>query len=210
MKGVLFTGGSSPLYQYIKEEIEEADIIIAADSGFDAAVGMGINPDIIIGDMDSIERTDILAGYPSDRVLRFPEDKDSTDTELGISYLQKKMFNNIVLIGGGGGRMDHFLGIFFLFDRDFSPDIWYTHNTRFQKITGSMEIPSIVGKTVSFFPLGNNKCRMKSKGLKWPLDNMEWSRGDMGISNIAVNDPFFIEMLEGRLIMITQLEEHSY
>ncbi len=210
MKGVLFTGGSSPPYQYVKKEIEEADIIVAADSGFDTAVKMGINPDIIIGDMDSIDGMDMLIGYPSDSVLRFPEDKDSTDTELGISYLQKNMFNNIVIIGGGGGRMDHFLGIFFLFDRDFSPDIWYTHSTRFQKITGSMQIPSMAGRTVSFFPLGNDRCKMKSRGLKWSLNNMEWGRGDMGISNIAVEDPFFIEMLEGRLIMITQLEEHKY
>ena len=48
---------------------------------------------------------------------------------------------------------------------------------------------------------------MKSKGLKWPLDNLIWKRGDMGISNIAVDDPFYIEMFEGRLIMVSQLEE---
>lgn len=207
MKGVLFIGGAAPEYSYIKNELKDADIIVAADSGFDSAVKMGVNPDVVIGDMDSIKHLNMLDRYPGDRVFRFPKDKDKTDTELGICYLQENKFDRIILIGGGGGRMDHFLGIVFLFDRDFSPDIWYTHSTRLQKITGHTLIPSMKGKTVSFFPIGEGICRMKSKGLKWPLDNIIWSRGDMGVSNLAIDDPFYIEMLEGRLIMVNQLEE---
>lgn len=209
MKGVLFTGGAAPEYKYIKKEIKEADIIVAADSGFDTAVKMGVKPDIVIGDMDSINHLDILEKYPPDRVLCFSEDKDKTDTELGLIYLQKNKYDEIVLIGGGGGRMDHFLGIVFLFDKDFSPAIWYTHSTRMQKITGRIQVPSMKGKTVSFFPAGKSQCRMKSEGLKWPLDNLLWSRGDMGLSNIATEDPFCIEVLEGNLLMVTQLEEED-
>lgn len=210
MKGVLFTGGAAPEYRYIKDEVKDADIIVAADYGFDTAIKMGVNPDIVIGDMDSIKHFDMLKEYSPDKVLRFPEDKDETDTELGIIYLQKNYFDEIVLIGGGGGRMDHFLGIVFLFDREFSPVIWYTNSTRMQKITGRIQIPSMKGKTVSFFPVGKSQCRMKSEGLKWPLDNLVWTRGDMGLSNIVLEDPFCIEMLEGSLIMVTQLEEEDY
>ncbi len=210
MKGVLFTGGAAPEYRYIKKEVKEADIIVAADSGFDTAIKMGVEPDVVIGDMDSINHLDTLEKYPPDRVLWFPEDKDKTDTELGIIYLQENKYDEIVLIGGGGGRMDHFLGIVFLFDKDFSPVIWYTHSTRMQKITGRIQVPSMKGKTVSFFPAGKSKCRMKSEGLKWPLDNLLWTRGDMGLSNIVIEDPFCIEMLEGCLIMVTQLEEEDH
>ena len=209
MKGVLFIGGTAPEYSSIKNELKDADIIVAADSGFDSAIIMGVNPDVVVGDMDSIKHVHMLDRYPSDKVFRFPKDKDKTDTELGISYLQKNKFDKIVLIGGGGGRMDHFLGIVFLFDRDFSPDIWYTHSTRLQKITGHIQIPSMKGRIVSFFPIGKGKCRMKSKGLKWPLDNLIWTRGDMGLSNLAIDNPFCIEMLEGRLIMVNQLEEEE-
>lgn len=210
MKGVLFIGGSAPEYGYIKNELKDADIIVAADSGFDSALKMGINPDVVIGDMDSIKDVNMLDRYPSDKVFRFPEDKDTTDTELGISYLQENKFDKIVIIGGGGGRVDHFLGIVFLFDRDFSPDIWYTNSTRLQKITGHIQIPSMKGKTVSFFPVGKGQCRMKSIGLKWSLDNLTWNRGDMGISNLAIDDPFYIEMFEGKMIMVNQLEEKDY
>ena len=99
MKGVLFIGGSAPEYGYIKNELKDADIIVAADSGFDSAFKMGINPDVVIGDMDSIKHVNMLDRYPSDKVFRFPKDKDTTDTELGISYLQENKFDKIVIAG---------------------------------------------------------------------------------------------------------------
>ncbi len=207
MKGILFTGGAAPDYNFVKKEIDEAEIVIAADSGYDTAVGMGVKPDIVIGDMDSITNKNNLKEYSEGNVLEFSKDKDETDTELGIQYLKAHQFNEIVIIGGGGGRMDHFLAILLLFDREFSPDIWYTHNTRFKKIAGSCIVHSRKGQLVSFFPTGSGVCRMKSKGLKWPLNGLEWSRGDMGISNITTEDPFLVEMLEGRLIMINQLKD---
>lgn len=210
MKGILFTGGAAPEYNFVKDEIGEAKIIIAADSGYDSAINMGVKPDVVIGDMDSINNINILQEYLKENVLEFSKDKDETDTELGIQYLKDHHYDEIVIIGGGGGRMDHFLAILLLFDREFSPDIWYTNDTRFQKISGSCSIQYRKGQLVSFFPTGRGVCRMKSKGLKWPLDGLEWRRGDMGISNITTEDPFFIEMLEGRLIMVNQLKDWKY
>jgi len=210
VKGILFIGGEAPDYNIIKNELLDAELIIAADSGFDTALKMGIKPDIIIGDMDSISNKEKILQYPPEKVLIFPKDKDETDTELAIKYLKDVNINEIIIIGGGGGRMDHFLAIVLLFDREFSPDIWYTNSTRFQKITGSINISLKKDILVSFFPTGKGVCRMKSKGLKWPLDGLVWSRGDMGISNIVTQDPFSIDMIEGRLIMMNQIKDLYY
>ncbi len=210
MTGVLFTGGLSPDFATVREILQSADIIIAADSGFDTALKMGIIPDIVIGDMDSVQNKSILSEFTDNMVIKFSKDKDETDTELGLLYLSKKKCDNIILIGGGEGRMDHFLGIVFLFDRDLSPDIWYTNSSRFIKITGYSEIHSMEGKLVSFFPLGNIKCKMKSIGLKWPLDNLHWDKGDMSISNLVTKDPFSIEMIHGSLLMVNQIKEDLY
>ena len=114
MKGILFIGGKAPVYNLVKKEFEDAEIIIAADSGFDSAREMGIKPDIIIGDMDSIVNEKLLNEYSSDKILKFPKDKDETDTELGIKYLMDNNYDEIIIIGGGGGRMDHFLAIVLL------------------------------------------------------------------------------------------------
>lgn len=210
MKGIIFIGGEAPEYDVINKVILDAELVIAADSGFDTAVNMGIEPDIIIGDMDSVINTDKISQYPSEKILIFPKDKDETDTELAIKYLQEININEIIIIGGGGGRMDHFLAIVCLFDRENSPTIWYTKSTRFQKISGSETISFQKDKLVSFFPTGTGVCRMKSKGLKWPLDGLVWHRGDMGISNIVTHDPFFIEMIEGRIIMVNQIKDLNY
>ena len=207
MKGILFVGGKGPEYKFIKNELEDADLIIAADSGYDLAKNMHILPDMVIGDMDSIANISDLSTYIPDKILLFGRDKDKTDTELGLQYLEDHNFTEIIIIGGGGGRMDHFLAIVLLFDREFSPNIWYTHNTRFQKISGSNYFPSMKGELVSFFPAGKGNCRMISKGLKWSLNDLTWTRGDMGISNIATEDPFYIKMLEGNLIMLNELKD---
>ena len=210
MTGVLFTGGLSPDFSVVKKTIQNADIVAAADSGFDTALIMGIKPDVIIGDMDSVKNKKQLAEYPENKVLKFLKDKDETDTELGIKYLSKNKCDNIILIGGGAGRMDHFLGIVFLFDRDLSPNLWYTHNTRFQKITGYSKIHSMKGNFVSFFPLGNAGCSMKSDGLKWPLNDLHWKKGDMGISNLVTKDPFSVEIIQGSLLMVNQSKDVLY
>ena len=207
MKGILFIGGSAPEYNFIKKELIDADLIVAADSGFDTAIKMGINPNIIIGDMDSIENINNLDKYSEDKIFRYSKDKDETDTELGIKYFKDHKFDEIILIGGGGGRMDHFLAIVLLFDKEFSPNIWYTDTTRFQKITGSCKISLKKGNLVSFFPAGCDVCRMKSLGLKWSLNGLAWKRGDMGISNIVIDNPFFIDIIEGSLIMVNQLKD---
>ncbi len=210
MKGILFTGGAAPESKFVKGELDNADLIVAADSGFDTALGMGVVPDIVLGDMDSVKDPSVFNSFPFLQVLSYPCDKDETDTELGLLLLKDKKMDQIVLIGGGGGRMDHFLGIVFLFDREISPDIWYTDSTRFQKITGNVQISSVIGREVSFFPCGTAPCRMTSRGLKWPLDGFVWRKGDMSISNRVVDDPFVIEMLEGQLILLNQLEGDDY
>jgi thiamine pyrophosphokinase len=209
MKGILFIGGEGPEFKYIKSHLADADLIIAADSGYDNAKKINVSPDIIIGDMDSISNINDLSGYNSENIIKVERDKDETDTELAIKYLKDHNFNEIIIVGGGGGRMDHFLAIVLLFDREFSPDIWYSHNTRFQKISGSNKLPTEIGKLVSFFPTGKGVCRMISRGLKWPLTDLIWRRGDMGISNIATENVIYIKMLEGSLIMVNELKDRK-
>ncbi|MCF6334201.1 MAG: thiamine diphosphokinase [Spirochaetales bacterium] len=209
MKGILFTGGAAPKTDFVRDELKTADMIVAADSGFDTAIGMGIVPEIVLGDMDSIKDVSVFEDYPDLRVLSYPCDKDKTDTELGLLLLRDNKMDEIVLIGGGGGRMDHFLGIVFLFDREISPDIWYTDSTKFQKIKGRIQVSLGIGKEVSFFPCGSQPCQMVSAGLKWPLNGFVWEKGDMSISNRVTEDPFVIEMLKGQLVLLNQLEDDN-
>ena len=204
MTGLIFTGGEGPLpKKEILEIIKDASITVAADSGVNLAEKFNIKPDFIVGDMDSIKNADnILKKYPKESIFRYKKDKDFTDTELALSFLAEKGCTKTIILGGSGGRTDHFLGIFYLFFRKMRPDIWVLKEEIAWNVEGKFLLDTVKGETISLFPLSIEGCRMKSRGLKWALDSLDWKPGDMGISNIALEDSIEIEMINGRLLLI--------
>ena len=206
MTGLIFTGGEGPLpKKEVLELIKDASITVAADSGLHLAEKFNIKPDFILGDMDSIENADnVLKRYPKERIFRYKKDKDFTDTELALSFLTEKGCNKTIILGGSYGRTDHFLGIFYLFYREIHPDIWILKEEVAWNVEGKFLLNTVKGEIISLFPLSLNGCRMKSHGLKWALDSLDWKPGDIGISNIALKDSIEIEMIKGRLLLIAQ------
>lgn len=206
MKGIIIIGGDLPSIEMTSRMVEDAAIIIAADSGFDYAWDNGIEVDYVVGDMDSTKYREVIEEMPREKVFRMPEEKDETDTEIGLLMLKDLGADESVIIGGGGGRLDHLLGIVTLFHREIRPDEWYTDREAVCSIDRKRVFDGLKGKTVSFFPVGGEICRMKSSGLKWPLDQLVWKPGDAGISNVVVEDAMMIEPLSGRLICIYEYE----
>lgn len=208
-KGLLFIGGKSPNFTHIEALVEESSYIIAADSGYDYLLRNNITPDIVAGDMDSIENIDALDSIPEEKIQRHSVEKDKTDTEIGLDILWEKNIKDITIIGGGGGRLDHVFGIFTLFERERRPYRWITHSSLVIGIETSLCIDVMKGEIISFFPVGGEACEMHSEGLKWPLDGAVWRRGDMGISNEAISHKITVEMKKGRLIMIKRIEREN-
>ena len=205
MTGILVTGGEKPAFSSIKPLFNTQCYICAADSGLDYCMENGLLPDYILGDMDSISSDIVLKNFDSSIIETHPEDKDHTDTELGLQHLFERNFDQVILVGGGGGRLDHLLAVAALFDRERAPDCWITGNEEIRLISGSYNGVGRKGETVSFFPAGSDPCRMKSRGLFWPLNTLEWAKGDIGISNRLQENEFSIEMESGRLIMIREI-----
>jgi thiamine pyrophosphokinase len=209
--GLVFTGGESPPPKVIRRVLEgENAFTVAADSGLDAAEKAGIKPDFIAGDMDSLEDASRLSAYPPDKVVRHKHEKDHTDTELALFLAIENGCDEIWIIGGGGGRLDHLLGIRSLFERDVFPSRWITRaediycmqsGTARNSLTLSLD----PGALVSVFPLGSGPWKVGSVGLKWPLDELAWNRGFFGLSNVAVTGSFAITAEEGRFMVIVPL-----
>jgi len=180
---LLVTGGDAPGLELIKHRIEGCSFICAADSGLDVLISWGVEPDLVVGDMDSISDPAILDRYPG--TIRHPADKDDTDTEIGIHELRARGYQRILLIGGGGGRLDHLLAIRALFDKPWGQDEWLTHRERVVRIAEATSFSVPEGSTVSVFPLASGASGMASRGLKWPLDGLCWGPGEFGVSNLA-------------------------
>jgi thiamine pyrophosphokinase len=187
---LLVTGGDAPGLELIQHRLEECSFICAADSGLDVLISWGVEPDLVVGDMDSISDPAVLDRYPGS--IRHPADKDDTDTEIGIRELRARGYQRILLIGGGGGRLDHLLAIRALFDRPWGQDEWLTHRERVVRIAGGTIFAVPLGSTVSVFPLSTGASGMASTGLKWPLDGLCWEPGEFGVSNRAVSSEICI------------------
>jgi thiamine pyrophosphokinase len=215
VRGIGFTGGEGPDATLAAALAGEADLIAAADSGLMAAEAAGLRPGWIVGDMDSLDDPRRLDAYPPDRVIHCPRDKDETDTELLLSLLWERGCDEVWLIGGGGGRMDHLLAVYALFERERSPDRWITAGEDIRQVREGQTLhraPEFPGNSlVSVFPLGNGPWEAESRGLKWPLAGLPWKRGFFGVSNVALEGgedlrSFEIHVIRGRFLVIMPLE----
>jgi thiamine pyrophosphokinase len=205
MMGLLFVGGEGPARELLLPYLSEASFRIAADSGLDLAHELGETPDLIVGDMDSLSSSEQLAGYPREKIRVYPQDKDETDTEIGLRLFREMAYDRVVLVGGGGGRLDHLLAIVALFEREYHPALWITSQEQVEIVERTVEFPAFKGQLISLFPLSQRAESLESTGLKWELDGLIWNRGDAGISNRAVSSRIRISVGAGKLLMIKQL-----
>lgn len=102
--------------------------------------------------------------------------------------------------------MDHIVAIYSLFFSDNPPAKWITHKEKIFLVKGEFCANLKIDSLVSFFPVGNQICQMTSHGLKWPLDDLNWKIGDVGISNVASEGKVEISMKSGNLVMMVPYE----
>lgn len=193
MNALIITGGESPPAKFLSVLALSADLVLAADSGFDTALAAGIDPGLVVGDFDSLSDRGLLYGLPAARVLGYSRDKDETDTEIAIREARKRGATALAIAGGGGGRLDHLVAILRLFERGDPPREWHTQReSSFFLAAGAMAgFSAAAGSLVSVFPLGGEICEgMESRGLRWPLEGLVWKRGDFGVSNRSLGPTF--------------------
>lgn len=208
MKALVITGGECPPPELLRRFAVESRLVIAADSGLDAARAAGIQPDIVVGDFDSLKDMEGLDTIPPEKILAFSREKDDTDTEIAIQTAWSNGSDYVILAGGGGGRLDHLLGIWALFAREHAPREWHTYNESvyFLGKGESATFGVSPGSLVSVFPSGGEgSVGMSSSGLKWPLEGLIWAKGHFGISNESLGNEVRISAGSSRLIIILPL-----
>src|SRR3990167_2962187 len=109
-RAVIFSNGKIGDINFYKKFINKNDKIICADGGLRFAKKLGIKPDILIGDFDSLKKSDFSGlNKNKTKVLRFPKEKDKTDTQLALEYALSSGAGEIIMLGSLGGRVDHML-----------------------------------------------------------------------------------------------------
>lgn len=107
MKAFLYVGGEIRP-ENITETPKKDDLVIAADSGLLNAKALGVTPSILLGDFDSLGEPE---HDPDLKIVRLPVEKDVTDTQAAVSLALEKGADEIVIIGGLSGRLDHTLSV---------------------------------------------------------------------------------------------------
>lgn len=185
MNIVLFTGGESPHPSQAKDffrRLGHVSFTVAADSGLDTLEsyntysGLDVfRPDYIIGDMDSLKNKSLLEKHRFAKIVPYPCDKDFSDTELGLQIchsLKKSTSDRLVMVGGNGGRCDHFISIYETFSMDIHADIWLCgcQAVFYLPKDGSISVYGL-GKddclSISRLPWDSFGGSVESEGLEW-------------------------------------------
>ena len=105
MRAFIYTGGAVRT-DHLIEKPAEGDLVIAADSGYHTARALGAKIDLLLGDFDSIGAIPHEVGM---EIQQVPVEKDFTDTQLAVEIALERGADDMVIIGGLSGRLDHTL-----------------------------------------------------------------------------------------------------
>jgi thiamine pyrophosphokinase len=190
--------------------LEDARSVIAADGGGASLDRLGVRPDMLIGDLDSIDAA-LVARFEAagTRVERHPADKDASDAELAVRAALEAGATSIVLLGAtGGSRLDHELAnLLLLADPSLA-------GVEISAVSGAARVTALhagarralsgrAGDLVTLLPVGGDARGVTTTGLRWPLSEATLALGgSRGLSNEVSSAPASVALGGGVLLIV--------
>ncbi len=180
------------------------DMVVAADSGYEAAVSLGYHVNVVVGDMDSI----ITSPLPEHVIVeRYPVDKDQTDLDLAMELAIREDPGRLVIVGGTGGRHDHELanaGLICSTRWEAVEEIdWVSSRSRSHVVRQRRMVHGDVGALVTLLPVGGSVEGITTRGLQWDLSDAYLVPGSTrGVSNVMRSPVADISISAGCLLVI--------
>lgn len=186
-------------------EFRPDDLFIAADGGTHHALALGITPQVVIGDLDSVSADELhrLAAAGA-KILQYPRKKDFTDLELALQYAHAQAADQVVVLAALGARWDQTLANLLL--PAARPDLRVMLVDGPQEIHyfaggETLEIHGQPGDTVSLIPLCEQARGVLTDGLEYPLNSETLYFGSTrGVSNVLLGESASIYLEDGRLL----------
>ncbi len=209
LNGIL--GRQEDIVSHLRRYSEDLDFdwVIGVDGGISILKALSIVPSQLLGDFDSVSGLDeYLKLWPEAVCNQFPSEKDETDAELAMDQMLKMGIDELVIVGGFGGRMDHLMGNIFLLDRVKSVKAYMIDDINcLEMIKGpyerTIERDSLFGKYISLVPLDAHIEGVDLRGFKYPLDNAKIAFSEtVGISNELSEEKGYISIKSGRALLI--------
>ncbi len=206
----IFAAGT--FYGLRRKPEEPEDLVIAADAGYRTCRELGIVPDLLLGDFDSMEQPEDFAN-----IHRSPVEKDDTDTMLAVKTGLEQGCGEFYLYGGTGGRrLDHTLANLqtllylrrrgargYLYDNDF---VWTVIENETIRVDKTVE-----WGLLSVFCLGDRARGVTETGVQYPLQGAELTAEfPLGVSNHILEPVAMVGVETGALAVGWELEPLSH
>lgn len=194
---------------------QKYDYCIAVDRGYEHALYMGIKPDVLLGDFDSMSRAykeSVKTIMDADEIITFPKEKDDTDTLLAIKRAIDEECDDITIICALGGRLDHTLAniqcMKYASTKGVKCEI-ISDSEYLRTITrddGRVNIPRKEGYSLSLFALSDVCTGISIEGAKYNVEDIEL-RNDfpLGHGNDWIMEEGVISVGSGVLLIVESM-----
>ena len=203
MRAFIYTGGAVRA-EFITEHPKADDLCIAADQGYHTAKALGERIDLLLGDFDSIGS---VPGDEGMEIQRVPAEKDYTDTQLAVEIALERGADEIIIIGGLSGRLDHTLSTLAILEDLNTRGVYGTvtdgqNRARYMKSTSTL-IARSPYKYLSLIAADEVVKGVDIEGCKYPLKKATLRRrNQFAVSNEITGNVAFIAVKKGGVFII--------
>ena len=182
----------------------ENDYILCADAGYTIARDLGVQPDVVIGDFDT------LPAPENENILRFPVEKDEPDSMLCVNYGLQMGIRDFLIVGGIGGRLDHTLAnlqtLIYIAQRGGRAELCDGNICISAVQDGEIRIPRTPGK-LSVFALSGRCEGVYIRGAKYNVENAVLTPDyPLGMGNDFVEDFATIGVKKGTVLVLREMK----
>ena len=196
---------------FLKRNKTENTCLIAADRGVEFFMGTELEPDVAVGDFDSLsaEGAKYMETLKHTEIRRLKPEKDDSDTQSAANYAIEQGTERIMILGATGNRIDHLMANFglLMLGKTKQVQIVLVDAYNYMSLIESGTIlkkEEQFGKYVSFFPIEGDVTGLTLKGFKYPLNSYTLKVEDSGLTvSNEISDPEAEVTFEtGKLLMI--------
>ena len=168
-------GGGRPLAAVVSQ-LPRSALVVAADSGLDAALALGLSVAAVVGDFDSVSAEALARAEATGTAIeRHPTDKDATDAELAFDAAIALGAASLTLVSPGGDRLDHLLGALGALAHPrfgaLEPEGWVGEAwVGIVHGPGRRQVAGRPGEYVSLLPFAGPASGVRTQGLRWTLN----------------------------------------
>jgi len=214
---VIFANGELPDLDAARDLLGADDYLVAADGGANHLLKMGILPEIVIGDLDSIDEDTLFELTSAEvNIEQYSEDKDETDIELALCYSVELQPASILIVGALGGRLDQTLANLSILTNPTLPAIDIRLDDGIEEAFfcrasaakgGQAQVWGRSGDTVSLIPWNSPVEGVATEGLQWPLyGEALYPDKSRGVSNVMLGESASVKIEKGLLLVVHRRE----